>query len=80
MVTTKVTDVFHLMHFNGQCQSDCRLSRCTFSAENGRIFGWKGKKRKQQNTFSSKNETDWKESKSSLSASETKAKFGRSLS
>jgi len=29
------------MRFNARCQIDCRLSRCTFSSENGCVFGQK---------------------------------------
>ena len=48
-------------------------SRCTFSDENGCVFGGKQiKKRKQQNTVSSENETDRNQSKSSFSAPNTK--------
>ena len=34
------------MRFDGRCQIDCRLSRCTFSAENGCVFGRKREKLK----------------------------------
>jgi len=51
--------VLHLMRmrFNGRCQIDCKLSRWTFSAENGRVLA-KNEKTRKQNTFSSKNKTE----------------------
>ena len=42
-VMTNVRDVPHLMHFDGRWQIDCRLSKCTFSSENGCAFGRKRK-------------------------------------
>jgi len=46
-----VIDVFHLMRSDGRCQIDCRLSRCTFFAENSCVFGRKRKKRNQRIHF-----------------------------
>ena len=67
------------MCFEGRCQIDCKLSRCTISSEDSCDFGRKQKKRKQLNAFSSENETDQNQSKSSLFAPKTKTKSGRSL-